>query len=91
MGNRFFRKTCEADISKKTFVLLEKIWECEVNGTLPYQSKSKEYERLEREGYVFKDISWKGFNDRLGPMKIVGWCLTDWGRYVYCNACGVKK
>ena len=71
-------------LTKKDFSLLGKIFDAEVNGLLPYQSKSKEYARLEREGLV-EAVS----NVLPGrfPVVIEGWYLTHAGRHAYCANC----
>lgn len=73
-------------LNKKDFDLLEKIFAEEIGGTLPFQSKSKEYKRLEAEGLVLYDSEIKG-HDRFGAIRVSGWYLTHTGRYEYCKAC----
>ena len=74
------------EITKKDFLLLEKIFSDEINGQLPFQSKSKEYKRLESEGLVQYGTEVIG-KDRFGEIKVSGWYLTHAGRFAYCDAC----
>jgi hypothetical protein len=73
-------------MNKKDLKLLERVFEREIFG-LSLQSKSKEYERLEQDGYVFIDKEMKHFKDGFPPMKIIGWRLTHKGRIEYCWSC----
>jgi len=73
--------------TKKDLRLLEKVFATEVNGCLPFQSKSKQYERLEQEGYVEHVEEVRHFRDGLPPMIIEGWVLTHLGRMTYCQSC----
>ena len=69
---------------KKHFNALEKIFEREIAGTLPFQSKAKIYTELEADGMVKKDT--RTFGGRF-PVKVTGWTLTNKGRLLYCQAC----
>lgn len=71
-------------LSKKDFLLLEKVFAAELSGHLPFQSRSKQYDRLQKEGYVnrHKVTLRGGF-----PVMIEGWILTLLGHYVYCSNC----
>jgi len=69
---------------KKHFNALEKIWEREIAGTLPFQSKAKIYKELEADGMVEKYI--RVFAGRF-PVTVTGWALTQRGRLLYCEAC----
>jgi hypothetical protein len=73
-------------LNKKDFGLLEKIFSAEINGQLPFHSKSKEYKRLESEGLVQFGAETVGA-DRFGVIKVSGWYLTHSGRYAYCKSC----
>jgi len=71
-------------LTKKDFALLEKIFESEITGTLPFQSRSKEYKRLEEEGLV------QHVTQRLRgrfPVDVHGWVLTLRGHCLYCANC----
>lgn len=68
-------------MTKKTFELLGRIFAAEVDGRLPYQSKSKEYPKLEEDGLC------EGVTRRFGPVIVQGWILTHLGRMAYCQAC----
>ena len=69
---------------KKHFNALEKIWEREIAGTLPFQSKAKVYTELEAGGMVEKYITIIGGRF---SVKITGWVLTQKGRMEYCQNC----
>lgn len=74
-------------MTKKDLKLLENIFSREIEGTLPFQSKSKEYKRLENEGMVEFVSEMRHFNDGLPPLEISGWILTHKGRFAYCSNC----
>lgn len=74
-------------LSRKDWLLLMRIFEREIEGTLPYQSKSREYKRLENSGLVQFGTEKRHFNDGLPAMEISGWWLTELGRYLYCVNC----
>ena len=69
---------------KKHFNALEKIFEREISGTLPFQSKAKIYIELEAAGMVEKYV--RTFGERLSVV-VNGWTLTQKGRFLYCHAC----
>uniref|UniRef100_A0A6M3KZB3 Uncharacterized protein n=1 Tax=viral metagenome TaxID=1070528 RepID=A0A6M3KZB3_9ZZZZ len=69
---------------KKQFRALEKIFEREIAGTLPFQSKAKIYIDLAGAGLVEKDT--RIFGGRF-PITVVGWALTQKGRLLYCQEC----
>jgi hypothetical protein len=73
-------------LTKKDMKLLERVFAREIMGW-SLQSKSKEYERLEKEGYVFLNSEVKHFKDGLPPMTIQGWNLTQWGHMIFCMNC----
>lgn len=68
-------------MNKARFNALEKIFNEEINGTLPYQSRSKIYKILESDGLV-EEIEIKQ-----GIFAIKGWVLTQKGRMLYCQNC----
>ena len=64
---------------------LGRVFAAEVDGCLPYQSKSKIYNKLHEDGLVQpmeRQFPW-------GPMQVSvrGWQLTHAGRYLYCSQC----
>lgn len=63
---------------------LEKIFAAEIEGRLPYQSRSKVYLQLERDGLVA--VMERIFPGRLSVV-VTGWQLTHAGRYLYCLSC----
>lgn len=66
--------------------LLERAFEAEIYGRLPFQSKSKKLEELEAEGMVERLTRRLG-QDRFGAIEVSGWCLTHLGRFTYCESC----
>lgn len=73
-------------ISKTNLRLLERIFEWEIMGALPFQSKDKRYVELQKQGLVDRMDRVLG-EDTVFSVKISGWCLTNHGRYVYCSNC----
>ncbi len=71
-------------MNKADLKRLEKIFASEIAGNLVFQSKSKHYERLEQEGYVFK-LSY--ILPGKIPVRITGWQLTHFGHFTYCDSC----
>jgi hypothetical protein len=72
-------------MTKRDFTLLEKIFAVEIEGHLPYHSRSKEYLRLEKEGMVEREtITFRGGRF---PVTVSGWALTHRGRMDYCLEC----
>jgi len=71
-------------VLKKHFNALGKIFEREIDGTLPFQSKAKIYAELEADGMVEKYT--RVFGGRF-PLAVTGWVLTQRGRLLYCQAC----
>jgi hypothetical protein len=61
---------------------LGRVFAAEVNGRLPYQSKSRIFTELQAAGlvapveYIFP-----------GRFLVKGWQLTHAGRYFYCSQC----
>lgn len=69
-------------MNKKDLRLLERVFECDIHPGRVFQSKSKEYERLEREGYVVKV---KHVFPGIIPIKVEGWTLTILGNFTVCS------
>uniref|UniRef100_A0A6M3K0E9 Uncharacterized protein n=1 Tax=viral metagenome TaxID=1070528 RepID=A0A6M3K0E9_9ZZZZ len=63
---------------------LEKIFEREMAGTLPFQSRAKIYTELEADGIVEKYT--RLFGGQF-PITVTGWALTQKGRFIYCQEC----
>lgn len=72
--------------TKSDLRVLEKVFEAEINGRLPYQSKSKKMVELESKGLVEPMTRTFG-QDRFGTITASGWCLSDLGRFEYCDSC----
>lgn len=71
-------------MNKKDLKLLEKVFISDIETGLPFQSKSKEYKRLEEEGYVQQcSVTLPG----RFPVTITGYTLTILGNFTYCQSC----
>lgn len=73
-------------MNKRDLRLLEKVFASDIDTerVVPYQSKSKGYERLEKEGYVCKvEMVFPG----RFPVVVKGWTLTLLGNFTYCMSC----
>ena len=73
-------------MTKKDLKLLGAVFAHEITGG-SLQSKSKEYLRLEKEGFVFLHKQTLHFKDGLPPMQVEGWNLTHKGHFEYCTSC----
>lgn len=79
----------DGSLTKAEYLALEKCFSAEIstalNGhPLPFQSKAKVMEQLERRGFVVK------VSEIIGgrfPVAINGWTLTERGRLAYCLNC----
>lgn len=72
--------------TKSDLRILEKVFEAEINGRLPYQSKSKKMAELESKGLVEPMTRTFG-QDRFGAITASGWRLTLAGNFAYCDSC----
>lgn len=70
--------------TKATLQALERVWVAEIEGRLPYQSRSLIYVRLEKDGLV-EEMS-RTFAGRFAVI-VNGWQLTHAGRFLYCESC----
>jgi hypothetical protein len=70
-----------ADMSKSVFSLLDRVFGAEVEGRLPYQTKSKLARELEEFGYL------EFGSEKMGIVSVSGYYLTLAGRMAYCQAC----
>lgn len=76
-------------MNKRDAALLEKLFVNEmIPGSLPFPSKSKQYERLEAEGYVQSAVA---ILPGRFPVKIKGWVLTPLGHMEYCRHCATLE
>lgn len=73
-------------MTKADLKFLERIFTAEIEGRLPFQSKSKQLPRLEREGLV-EPMTRSFGTDRFGTITAMGWTLTHAGRLAYCESC----
>lgn len=70
--------------TKAKLKALERVFACEIDGTLPLQSKAKIYDELESEGLVVR--MGRTFGGQF-PITVRGWGLTHLGRWTYCSSC----
>ena len=78
-----------AALTKADYLLLEKVFAGEIDSALgdmpPMQTRSKRIFDLEKHGLVQRDsMTLKG----RFPVRIDGWCMTHYGRYLYCQWAG---
>jgi hypothetical protein len=71
--------------TKATILALERVFEAEINGLLPFQSKSSIYRDLMAAGLV-EPMSRK-FGTGWSGVTVSGYALTHSGRFVYCQSC----
>jgi hypothetical protein len=64
--------------------LLERTFAAEVEGRLPFQTKSKSIHSLAHKGMV-EEMTRTFGQDRFGPITVIGWTLTHRGRIAYCE------
>jgi hypothetical protein len=64
---------------------LEKIFACEIEDRLPFQSKAAIYRQLLDEGLV--DEMERHFGSGWSSVTVKGYCLTHAGRLKYCESC----
>lgn len=67
---------------KSVIRALEKVFEAEIYGRLPFCSKAKIYKVLCDEGYL--QPMERQFAGKL-PVTVIGYQLTHFGRYAYCR------
>jgi hypothetical protein len=71
-------------MTKLELFALGKIFEREVDETLPYQSKAKVFSQLQEKGMVeYVTMTLPG----RFPVRVEGWVLTHSGRFEYCSSC----
>lgn len=68
-------------MAKSVFNLLDRVFGAEVEGRLPYQTKSKLAKELEEFGYL------EFGGEKMGVVVVSGYYLTQAGRMAYCQAC----
>lgn len=73
-----------APMTKRHLQLLEKVFEAEIQGRLPFQSRAKGYKELEAMNLV--ELGTLKLAGRI-PITVSGWYLTHAGRYAYCQSC----
>jgi hypothetical protein len=71
-------------LSNRELKMLERMFEDEVMGHWPFQTKAKIIYRLEERGMVC-GLERHYPPDRFGPIVVSGWSLTHLGRYLYCQ------
>lgn len=70
--------------TKKVLQALEKVFDAEINGHLPFQSRAKVYSSLCDDGLLAPMMIELG--GRL-PLTVSGYQLTHAGRIMYCESC----
>ncbi|MCG6574893.1 hypothetical protein EGM97_09255 [Pseudomonas sp. AF32] len=68
-------------MAKSVFTMLEKVFAAEIEGRLPYQTKSKLAAKMEEFGYL------QFGSERMGIVTVSGYYLTNAGRLAYCEEC----
>lgn len=71
-------------ILKKHLNALEKIFAAEIEGKLPFQSKSQIYDELAHKQYLEKETIF------MYGVRVTGYFLTHKGRITYCKSCKDK-
>lgn len=71
--------------TKAELSALEKVFEAEINGRLPFQSKAKIFRRLCEGGYL--EAMERRFGDGTFAVTVSGYQLTHAGRITYCASC----
>lgn len=71
--------------TKAELAALEKVFDAEINGRLPFQSKARIYQTLCNEGLLAPMRRLIG----TGPFAVMvaGYELTHAGRFLYCASC----
>lgn len=73
-------------MNKRDLTMLGRIFEAEIFGRLPFQSKSKHMTELHEAGLI-EPMTRNLGRDRFGSMDVSGWTLTHAGRFAYCDSC----
>lgn len=73
-------------MTKRDLKMLERIFTAEIEGHLPFQSKSKQMTELHEAGMIEPMTRTFG-RDRFGAIEATGWTLTHAGRLAYCESC----
>lgn len=73
-------------MNKSDLKILERVFELEISGRLPFQSKSKQVQRLVDTGYL-QPMTRSFGTDRFGAIEAKGFALTHAGRITYCESC----
>lgn len=68
---------------------LERIYEAEISGRLPLQSRARVYHRLKEMGLVEWGSEVKG--SMFSRTMVEGWYLTQAGRLAYCLSCSEEQ
>lgn len=68
-------------MNKKDLTMLEKVFAAEIEGRLPFQTRSKVAEELANEGFL--QVGTRNF----GRVEVSGYYLTHAGRIAYCTSC----
>lgn len=74
----------ERALTAKEMRLLERVFEREISGTLPFQSKANLAQELVDRGYLEPMVRTFGAN-AFGAVTVRGFALTHAGRIAYCE------
>lgn len=71
--------------TKQTMSALEKVFAAEIEGRLPFQSKSRIFQKLADDGLLepMERRSGTGWS----AVTVTGWKLTQAGHFLYCSNC----
>jgi len=69
-------------MNKRVLNMLERVFQAEIAGELPYQTRAKLAKELEEFGYL------QFARENLGGVIVTGYYLTHSGRLAYCQNCG---
>lgn len=75
--------------SRAVITALEKVFEAEINGRLPFQSKAAIYRDLTAAGLV--EPMQRSFGSGAMAVTVTGYALTIQGNYLYCANCAEEN
>jgi hypothetical protein len=68
-------------LAKSQLAMLEKVFEAEINGRLPFQTKAKTATELVESGHL------EHGEEMIHGVRVEGYWLTELGRMIYCQSC----
>ena len=78
-------KPTPTTVPRRTMMVLERVWEAEINNRLPFQSKAKACLDLCEEGLLLPME--RTFGTGGSAVTAHGFQLTHAGRFLYCSNC----